>query len=219
MMIIWCMVPEISGTTDFFFFISGYFLPFYHPPLTTQKIKILEKWKKLLEVLLLILNMSTINENYMMYAVWDTEHERQIFFSFWTIFCPFTPHSPPLITQRIKIFKKWKKKKKKPGDIIILHKCTINDNHMIYGSWDMKCTRQTFFLILAICHFLPFYLPNNLKNEISKKWKKRLEISSFYTSVPKIMIIGYTVPEIWQVTDVIVIFHFGQFFAPLTTSS
>ena len=33
------------------------------------------------------------------------------------------------------------------------------------------------------------------------------------------MIIGYTVPEIWQVTDVIVIFHFGQFFAPLTTSS
>ena len=100
------------GHNRFFFFISGYFLPFYHPPLTTQKIKILEKWKKLLEVLLLILNMSTINENYMMYAVWDTEHERQIFFSFWTIFCPFTPHSPPLITQRIKIFKKWKKKKK-----------------------------------------------------------------------------------------------------------
>ena len=25
------------------------------------------------------------------------------------------------------------------------------------------------------------------------------------------MIIGYTVPEIWYVTDVIVIFHFGQF--------
>ena len=29
--------------------------------------------------------------------------------------------------------KKNKKKKKKTGDII-LHKCTINDNHMIYGS-------------------------------------------------------------------------------------
>ena len=29
------------------------------------------------------------------------------------------------------------------------------------------------------------------------------------------MIIGYTVPEIWHLTDVIVIFHFGQFFALL----
>ena len=38
-------------------------------------------------------------------------------------------------------------------------------------------------------------------------------MSSFYTSVPKIMIIWYIVPEIWHVTDVIVIFHFGLFFA------
>ena len=30
------------------------------------------------------------------------------------------------------------------------------------------------------------------------------------------MIICYTVPEIWHVTDVIVIFHFGLFFALLT---
>ena len=41
---------------------------------------------------------------------------------------------------------------------------------------------------------------------------------SFYTSVPKLMIICFTVPEIWCVTDVIVIFHFGLFFVllPLT---
>ena len=45
--------------------------------------------------------------------------------------------------------------------------------------------------------------------KISKQWKKGLEIS-FYTSVPKIMIC-YTVPEIWHVSDVIVIFHLGQF--------
>ena len=37
----------------------------------------------------------------------------------------------------------------------------------------------------------------------------------FYTSLPKIMIICYTVPEIWHVTDVIVIFHFGLFFVLL----
>ena len=33
------------------------------------------------------------------------------------------------------------------------------------------------------------------------------------------MIIGYTVPEIWHVTDVIVIFHFGLFFALLPPNS
>ena len=37
---------------------------------------------------------------------------------------------------------------------------------------------------------------------------------SFYTSVPKIMIC-YTVPEIWCVTDVIAIFHFVLFFTLL----
>ena len=46
--------------------------------------------------------------------------------------------------------------------------------------------------------------------------KKILEISSFYTSVPKIMITCYTVPEIRHMTDVI-IFHFGSFFALLQT--
>ena len=34
---------------------------------------------------------------------------------------------------------------------------------------------------------------------------------SFYKSVPKIMMISYTVPEIWHVTDVTVIFHFRLF--------
>ena len=42
-----------------------------------------------------------------------------------------------------------------------------------------------------------------------------MEILSFYASVPKIVIICYTAPEIWHVTDVIAIFHFGLFFAPL----
>ena len=52
--------------------------------------------------------------------------------------------------------------KKTPEDIIILHMCAINDNHMIYDSWDMKCDRE-FFVILD--HFLSFYPPNNPKNK------------------------------------------------------
>ena len=44
-----------------------------------------------------------------------------------------------------------------------------------------------------------------------------MEISLFYNSVPKIIIICYTAPEIWCVRDVI-IFHFGPFFALLPPS-
>ena len=61
-------------------------------------------------------------------------------------------------------------------------------------------TRQTeFFVILG--HILPFYPPKGLKNQNLKKWKRYREILSFYTSLPEIMIICYTVPEIWCATD------------------
>ena len=53
------------------------------------------------------------------------------------------------------------------------------------------------------------------KMKILQQWKKGQEISSFYTSAPIIMIICYTVPEIWHVTDIIVNFYFGLFFALL----
>ena len=53
------------------------------------------------------------------------------------------------------------------------------------------------------------------KIKIKQKRKKHLEISSFYKSAPKIMIIYYTVLEIWHVADVLVIFHSGLFFALL----
>ena len=54
----------------------------------------------------------------------------------------------------------------------------------------------------------------------AQKIKKHMDISPFYKSVPKIMIIGYTVlPEIWHVMDEIVIFHFELFFALLPPNS
>ena len=52
------------------------------------------------------------------------------YFSFWAIFCHFTP--PPLTAQKIKNFKKMKKKKT-PGDFIILHMCTTNYDRTRYG--------------------------------------------------------------------------------------
>ena len=71
------------------------------------------------------------------------------------------------------------------------------------------------------CHFGPFFplLPNNLKNQNFDKLKKTPGNIIILQKCTKIMIICYTIPEIWHVTDVIVIFHFGLFFAllrPLT---
>ena len=88
--------------------------------------------------------------------------------------------------------------KKMPGDIIILHKCTKNQDHMLYYSWDMVCDGcNCYFSFWTIfCSFTPLTAP---KMKISKKWKKPLEMSSFYTSVPKIMIIWCNiVPEVSQ---------------------
>ena len=53
-----------------------------------------------------------------------------VIFHFWAIFCSFTP----LTAQKTKFFKKLKKI---PRDIIILHKCTTNYDQILYCSWDM----------------------------------------------------------------------------------
>ena len=31
-----------------------------------------------------------------------------------------------------------------PRDIILLHMCTINEDHMIYGSWDIRHNEELF---------------------------------------------------------------------------
>ena len=130
-------------------------------------------------------------------------------------FCHFGSFLPFDLPNNLKHqnFEKIKTKKKTPGDVITLHLCTTNDDHMMYGYWDMKSTRQNFLTFRA--SFCPFTPLTAWKMKISKKWKKILEISSFHTSVPKIMIIRYTVPEIWRVTDVLAIFHFGLYLSIL----
>ena len=84
----------------------------------------------------------------------------------------------------------FEKNKKTPGNIIILNRCNINHNHI----WLLRYRAQQteFFVILE--HFLHFKPPKNPKNQNFEKLKKTLEISSFYKSVPKIMITCYTVP-------------------------
>ena len=77
--------------------------------------------------------------------------------------------------------------KKTPEDIIISQMYTIHDSHMMYyftqvyhkqqshDAWFLRYQpRQTeFFDILD--HFLPFYSPNNLRNQNFEKIKKTPE--------------------------------------------
>ena len=136
MTIIWCMVPEIWSMMDIFFVILDLFLPFYLPNNPKNQKDII------------ILHMFTINDKHMMYGSWDIEHDRcHCYFSFWTIFCPFTqvyqkswPYAIlflrygawqmqllffilgyllPYYPLRVQKIKIWKKWKKTTGDIII----------------------------------------------------------------------------------------------------
>ena len=59
----------------------------------------------------------------------------------------------------------FEKMKKMPVDIIILDMCTINDDHMMYGSWDMECDRQNFLS----CPFTP---EQPVKSKFWKNGKK-----------------------------------------------
>ena len=117
---------------------------------------------------IIIWHKCTKNHDHMLYSSWDMARDRCNFFSFWPIFCPFCPPNSPKNQNLIK-------KKKTPGDIIILHKCTKNRDHMLYCSWDMVRDRcNLHFSFWAI--FCPFTSLTAWKMKFSKKWKKLLKI-------------------------------------------
>ena len=93
---------------------------------------------------------------------------QQSFLSFWGNFCPLTL----LTTWKIKILKKWNKNTWRYYHFTL--KCIIdNDNHMMYGSWDMKRNRQKFLSFWAIfCPFTPL-TTQKIKILKKKKWKKQ----------------------------------------------
>ena len=84
-----------------------------------------------------------VHHEWQSYDVWFLRYGacRTEFFVILDCFCTSTTPK----SWNIKILKNWKTL----GDIIVLHMCTIDNNHMIYGSWDIELT--DFFVI-----FLPF---------------------------------------------------------------
>ena len=109
-------------------------------------------------------------------------------FNIYNIFCPFTPLQ----------LKFWKNE----NSIWRCHHFTL-----VYHKW-WSCdvwfqsyeAQQTAFLSFSaiFCLFTPL---TTWKIKTLKKWKKCLEISSFYTCVPQMTIIWCTVPDIWTAAD------------------
>ena len=116
---------------------------------------------------------------------------------------------PPNNPEKI-FLKKWKKLLE--VYINILNMNIVNENHMIQS--ETQCAPDRLFLS-SWAIFCPFTPITAWKMKIKKKNRKKiLEISPFNSSVPNIMIIGYTVPKIWHMTNAIVIFSFWALLFP-----
>ena len=138
MTIIWCMVPAILSTTDRIFCHFGPFLPFYSP--NNPKNQNFEKMKKDTSR---YYHFTQVYRKWQWYDVWFLRYgawRTECFVILDRFLHSYSPKQP-------KKSKFWKMIKM-PGDIIILQMCTINDNYMMYGSWDMKHVMDRIF-----CHF------------------------------------------------------------------
>ena len=128
MTIIWCMVPEIWSVTDnflSFYTIFCLLTPTPTPPYRPRKSKFLKNeqhtWR--------YYYFTNVYHKWQSHDVWFLRYEmKQI--EFLVILDCFLPFYSPN-NQKFKILKSMKQKS---GDIIILHMCTISDNHMMYGS-------------------------------------------------------------------------------------
>ena len=139
---------------DIIFCHFGSFFPFY-PTIECKKIP----------GDIILLNMSNIQEDHMMYGLWDKRRNVQSFLSFWAIPCPLTL----LTTQKIKIKKKQQKNKKNAWRYYRFTR--VYHNWWSYVWFLTYGELQTEFIII-LDHFLPFMPLTIQEIKILKKWKK-----------------------------------------------
>ena len=142
----------------------------------------------------------------MIYSSWDIKCER-LKLVIMDHFCPFTLHKTPK-NQNFENMKKML-------EISSFYKSVPETTIMRYSSWDMELHRQDSFLSFRAI-FCPFTPLTTWKIKTLRKWKKHLDMSSFYTYVPKITIIWCMLPEIWSTTDksFVILGHFLPFIGP-----
>ena len=127
-----------------------------------KKIKNSRFWKmKKIAGYIIILHMYQKSQSY---EVWFLRYgvRHRFFFLVLERFLSFYPPS------NLKN-KNFEKKKKTLGDILILHRCAINDNHLMYGSWDIKCDGHKFLSFWTV--FCPFTTLRAQKIKSKKKKK------------------------------------------------
>ena len=158
----WCMVPVIRiEVVRIFCHFEPFLALLSHSQSTKSKFWINEKntwrkyWFKLVH-----------HDNHIMHGSWDTKHDGQDFLSFRTILYPFTP-----LTQKIKIFKKIKKKHL---ELLWFYKC-VPWMTIIWCMVPEICSMTENFLSFfgPFFAFTPLITP---KKKLLKKWKKTLEI-------------------------------------------
>ena len=97
---LYCYWDMVRDRCNCYFWFWPIFCPF--TPLTAWKTKIKKKKKKKSPGDIIILHKCTKNHDYMLYHSWDMVHDGcHCYFSFWAIFCHFTP----LTARKIKISK------------------------------------------------------------------------------------------------------------------
>ena len=96
--------------------------------------------------------------------IWSATHR---------IFCHFRPFLPFYTTNDLEN-QNFEKMKEKPGDITILQICNVNNNLVMYGSWDMERDGHN---VLILGHFLPF---SSLTIQKSKFWRNENNASRYY---------------------------------------
>ena len=112
-------------------------------PPNNRKNQNFEKLKKTSRDII-ILHKYNKNHDHMLYCSWDMVHDRCYYFFILGHFLLFYPSNRP---KNLNL----KNVKKTPGDIIILHKCTKNHDHMLHCSWDMVHNRcNCYFSFWAI---------------------------------------------------------------------
>ena len=147
-----------------FFVILSHFLPF-DPP-NNLKNQNFEKMKKILKILSFYICIPQMMIIWCLVPeIWSTTGK--FFYYFGLFFALF-----PLNNSENQNFEKIKKV---TIDIIILQMCTINENDMIYGSWDVEPDRLNFFSFWTI--FCPFTPLTTQKIKNLKKMKKTFGIS------------------------------------------
>ena len=127
---------------------------------------------------IIILNMCTKNHNHMMYRFWDRSETDTIFCHYGPVFALLPPYRPRKSTF-------WKNEKKNTWRYY--HFTNVYHKWQSYDVWFLRYRVQQTELFVILDQCFTLYSPlttSKIRIKKKKKWKKCLEILSFYSCVP-----------------------------------